>query len=443
MVGHLTVILCALVLLSAAAVTKADTITVDLNGGADFTEVAPAVDAACQGDTVLVLPGYYQGAGSRNIDFNGKAIVLRSRDGRESTWLDPYSGFDNVLMFHSGESRAAVVEGFTVTGAVQSALVCDGASPTIRSCRFTNNSSNNWSQMFTRTNAVGGAADCSLLIEDCVFDNNYAEARIPTMSFHNCVGATIRGCSFVDNTEGYSNIYDDPSGVIVFWQSSGITIEECDFTNNDVQDCCVSAWGALGIDVVDCTFAGNVSSIYSSSGEGLLHFEDSRYVEISGCTVSGNLNTDNCVSMTGSSRVAIDRCTFVANGSAPSCSAEEVISIDTASGVISVSNSVLAFNDGLVPIACDGTLPTLSACCFYETGDPDAMCEPYDPETLLLEDPLFCGFYAGDYTLCLNSPCLVPNNDWGVQIGAHGWGCDACDSPVEATSWGAIKAMFR
>jgi hypothetical protein len=39
--------------------------------------------------------------------------------------------------------------------------------------------------------------------------------------------------------------------------------------------------------------------------------------------------------------------------------------------------------------------------------------------------------------------CLVPSNDWSVQLGAHGQGCGSCDSPVEHTSWGSIKAMFR
>jgi len=438
-ISPIALLLCSLCALPVAA----DTIIVDLNGTGDFTTVAPAVDAASPGDIVLVLPGYYQGAGSRNIDFDGKAIVLRSRDGRESTWLDPYSGFDNVLMFHSGETRAAVVEGFTITGATQRALICEWASPTIRACRFTHNRTNTWSQTHTRNCAVGGAHYSSLLLEDCVFDDNRAENVISTMYFGHCSGVTIRGCLFTDNTEEPGNMYNDPSGVIAFWGSDDTVIEDCHFGSNEEEDCCIYFGGVADIDILDCTFVGNVAS-HSYSTEGLIHLANSGSAEISGCTVSANLNTDSCVSVTGAANVFIDGCTFVGNGSAPSCEADEVISVDTGSrGTISVSNSVLAFNDCLVPIACDGILPTISACCFYETGDPDSMCAPYDPGTLILDDPLFCDFYADDYTLCLDSPCLVPNNDWGVQIGAHGWGCDACGSPVEHTSWGSIKAMFR
>jgi hypothetical protein len=49
-----------------------------------------------------------------------------------------------------------------------------------------------------------------------------------------------------------------------------------------------------------------------------------------------------------------------------------------------------------------------------------------------------------DFTLCANSLCLPENNiDCDQLIGAYGEGCPPCDSPVESTSWGAIKAMYR
>ena len=61
----------------------------------------------------------------------------------------------------------------------------------------------------------------------------------------------------------------------------------------------------------------------------------------------------------------------------------------------------------------------------------------------LYEDPLFCDIASNDYSLCTNSPCLPEGNPWGVTIGAHGEGCPSCNTPVESTSWGAIKALYR
>ncbi len=38
---------------------SAATLTVDLNGGADYTDIQSAINAAADGDTVLVKPGEY------------------------------------------------------------------------------------------------------------------------------------------------------------------------------------------------------------------------------------------------------------------------------------------------------------------------------------------------------------------------------------------------
>ena len=59
--------------LCLCAVCHAATITVDLNGGEDYTEIQPAIDAAADGDTVLVR----QGAGGTTegapeTDFDGQ-----------------------------------------------------------------------------------------------------------------------------------------------------------------------------------------------------------------------------------------------------------------------------------------------------------------------------------------------------------------------------------
>jgi hypothetical protein len=58
-------------------------------------------------------------------------------------------------------------------------------------------------------------------------------------------------------------------------------------------------------------------------------------------------------------------------------------------------------------------------------------------------DPMYCGDDSPSqpYSLREGSPCLPENNVCGVLIGALGVGCSP--TPVEAKTWGAIKAMFR
>ena len=61
------------------------TLTVDLNGGADFTEIQAAIDAANDGDTVLVKPGEYVIA--EPIDFKAKPVRVQGEAGADATTI--------------------------------------------------------------------------------------------------------------------------------------------------------------------------------------------------------------------------------------------------------------------------------------------------------------------------------------------------------------------
>jgi hypothetical protein len=56
-------------------------------------------------------------------------------------------------------------------------------------------------------------------------------------------------------------------------------------------------------------------------------------------------------------------------------------------------------------------------------------------------DPLFCGDILGDYTLQDCSPCLGAAHDGG-DIGAYGVGCE-CQDAASRTSWGRVKSMLK
>ena len=77
---------------------------------APFT-IQVRIDRAVEGDTVLVPPGTY----FENIDFLGKAIVLKSEAGPESTIIDGSSELNSVITFQGCTDTTSVLSGFTVT----------------------------------------------------------------------------------------------------------------------------------------------------------------------------------------------------------------------------------------------------------------------------------------------------------------------------------------
>jgi parallel beta-helix repeat protein len=110
----------------------------------DAATIQAGINSASNGDTVLVAPGTYV----ENIDFKGKAITVTSSDGPANTTID--GGQKGVVVnFATNETRASVINGFTVTDdapplpvqvtVTAVAVFVDGANPTITNNIITNN----------------------------------------------------------------------------------------------------------------------------------------------------------------------------------------------------------------------------------------------------------------------------------------------------------------
>ena len=95
-----------------------------INVPANYSSIQEAIDAAVNGDTVLVAPGTYV----ESIDFNGKAIIVMSSGGPDFTTIS-WNATGDVVTFESGEALDSVLHGFTITAGF--GIRCFGASPTI------------------------------------------------------------------------------------------------------------------------------------------------------------------------------------------------------------------------------------------------------------------------------------------------------------------------
>jgi hypothetical protein len=205
---------------------------------APFTSIQAAITAAAPGDTVSVAPGTY----TESVDFLGKAIAVRSRDGALATTIDG-GGSGRTVTFDSAETANAVLEGFTITGGNATfdgtsysnyggGILCFGASPTIVTCIVRNNAA---------SDAGGGIAvvGSSPIIASCFLKDNAAAGGGGNLWVSGTAAPLIEGCVLAGG-----NAYSG-GGVAVYSNAPGE--------------------GALPT-MVNCTVHGNTSTAGQGGG---------------------------------------------------------------------------------------------------------------------------------------------------------------------------------
>jgi len=109
---------------------------------------------------------------------------------------------------------------------------------------------------------------------------------------------------------------------------------------------------------------------------------------------------------------------------------------------------IIAFGTQGGGLICWGAagVPTLRCCDIYGNAGGDwvgHIASQYGANGNFSADPLFCGNLNPEepYALRQESPCAAANSPGCGLIGAWDVGCGW--TPVQRTSWGAVKAMFR
>ncbi len=106
-----------------------------INVPSDQPTIQAGIDAAVNGDIVLVAPGTYV----RNLNFMGKKIVLTSSGGREVTFIEPNDPNYHIASFISNEDTNCVIEGFTIRNSENGyGIYCNSSSPKIQNCEICN-----------------------------------------------------------------------------------------------------------------------------------------------------------------------------------------------------------------------------------------------------------------------------------------------------------------
>lgn len=173
-----------------------------------FATLAKAFDSAQDFDTIMVHPGHYTGVGNRNLDLDGRNLIIMSTDGPTATILD--GGGSSSVFFISGQTYTEpVIKGFTLQNGYAAAgglIVCYGASPLIKECVFTDGHANYGGAIFFNGNQSSASpsapteAAINPVIENCTFVGNVAQVGSAIYYQYNSLTLSVRNSIFYGNT---------------------------------------------------------------------------------------------------------------------------------------------------------------------------------------------------------------------------------------------------
>jgi nitrous oxidase accessory protein NosD len=271
---------------------------------AEQPTIQAGIDAAEDGDTLLVAAGIYE----EQIDFTNKSIVLLGNSSLD-TAIDGSGAPGSVVRFSGGEGPETLLAGFTITGGrgdiynsgphggesrAGGGIYCNpGANATLRDCSIRGN-------RVTAGNSRGGGIyidGAQLLLDNCRIRGNEAQVGGGVQLRNSSL--EILG-SWLDGNDGTAVYAEDASDVsadactLSANQGDGIVVINGDL---ELTDCIirdnVARFGGVGIQtwngtiaISNCTIRDNRATDGGALGVGLSLSRSTGVV--SGCEIRGN-----------------------------------------------------------------------------------------------------------------------------------------------------------
>ncbi len=259
---------------------------------ADQPTIAAGLDAAAEGDTVLIACGTYYEHGLTLTS----GLTVRSETGDPDCVTIDGQSQDRVMVCEY-QDLEIVLEGITFTHgyADRGAGIEVKSSPvTVRHCRFAENDA-----YFTAPGALrflSCSGDEQPVIESCLFESNGNGAILFASG-----GGEVRDCTFLDHV--------GPRPVLWFYSNKPGLVSGCVFARNLLDDWPVVKCNSdADVSIDSCTFVGNRSS---GSIGGIIYGYGCAPI-LTGCVFAFN-DTPEVINMDYNGRVDLYWCNIYGN----------------------------------------------------------------------------------------------------------------------------------
>lgn len=255
-----------------------------------FDTIQEALDAAAPDDDVIVQPGTYSGAGNFDLNFQGKAVLLRAAEGPSNTVID-VQNLGRAFNISSGETTNTIIRGFRVTGVGTQVSATGGEQGSPAYAEF--------------YGPVGSAVFCAsnsgVTIDACWFEDNKAQTSL---------AVTIVG--WIGDPYYNEHREADGSGGAVWSENSDVVITGSRFSGNGAGlfgGAIYAHGGSLRIE--DSAFEGNSAGLSNDyvqitvGSPGDTFYEQNRIWNLSGA--------GGAVAAIGCGEVSLQNCQWEGN----------------------------------------------------------------------------------------------------------------------------------